>query len=251
MSQVLRTLQTCLILALTIGIALQTAQAGSADEQIRGVVKPSQEAWLSTELNARILQLARKEGEAFKKNDVLVAFDCDKYETESRAADAERELNLIVLNNSVELDRRQAIGRYEVDQNRAKFDKAKAQAETLAVRLKECKIRAPYDGRVAELKGREFEISSPGQPLMHIVAVGDPEIEMIVPSNWLRWIGPDFRFRVEIDETKTTHTAQVRRIAPVVDSVSQTVKIMAAFTDDISEIRPGMSLSAVIDPPAH
>jgi RND family efflux transporter MFP subunit len=224
--------------------------ACALEEPVRGVVRASQEAWLSTELNARIRHIPRKEGDAFAKGDPLISFDCQKYESELRAARAEQEVNWIVYNNSLELDRRKAIGRFEVDQNKAKFEKAKAQADTLAVRTSECTILAPFDGRVSELKAREHEISSPNQPLIRIVATANLEIEMILPSHSMRWLRVQTEFPVKIDETESEHTARVQRIAATVDSVSQTVKIFAVFTRADERILPGMSLTASIKPPA-
>lgn len=215
-----------------------------AGEPVRGVVRAVQEAWIATELNARMIEISRREGESFKKGDVLIAFDCDKYTSELAAARAEEEFNRVALENSVELDKRKAIGRFEVVQNQAKLDKAKAQAETLATRVRECKITAPFDGKVAEMKARAFETSTPNQPLMRLVNSDNIEIEMIVPSAWLRWMQTGLQFRVKIDETETEHSAAVQRIAATVDSVSQTVKIMAVFTQANPAILPGMSLTA-------
>lgn len=223
---------------------------GRAEEPVRGIVRAVNEASISTELNARMIEVNRREGESFAKGDVLIAFDCDKYTSELAAARAEEEFNRIALDNSIELDKRKAIGKFEVAQNRAKFEKAQAQAETLQTRVRECKIVAPFDGRVAELKARAFETSTPNQPLMRLVGPDHLEIELIVPSLWLRWIKPGLQFVVKIDETGTEHNAVVQRIAATVDSVSQTVKIMAVFADGTQSILPGMSLTAELRQPA-
>ncbi|MGL5736273.1 MAG: efflux RND transporter periplasmic adaptor subunit, partial [Beijerinckiaceae bacterium] len=207
------------------------AVAAEMAEPVRGVVRAVHEAWISTELNARMVRIARREGETFAKGDVLIAFDCDKYQSELDAARAEEEFNRLAHENSVELDKRKAIGRFEVAQSKTRLDKAKAQAETLAARVRECTIAAPFDGRIAEMKARAFEMSTPNQPLMRLVDTNTLEMELIVPSQWLRWMREGLRFRVKIDETQTDHTAAVQRMAATVDSISQTVKIMATFTD--------------------
>lgn len=236
--------------ALASLMVLASGSAATAQESIRGLVRAVHDAWISTELNAEIIEVTRREGEAFKRNDVLVRFDCDKYQSDLDAARAELQMNKVVLDNSVELDRRRAIGRFEVAQNRAKYDKAKAQAETIAVKVRQCVIRAPFDGRLAELKARAFELSNPSQPLMRLVNADDLEIELIVPSTWLTWLAPGSSFKVRVDETGTTLLTHVRRIAPMVDSVSQTVKIVAGFAETATGVLPGMSLSADLRKPA-
>lgn len=239
---------------LAVGLSLTACLAVSAsraEEPVRGLVRAVQDAWISTELIAQITHISRREGESFKRGDVLLTFDCDKYQTELQAARAEQEFNRLALDSSIVLDKRKAIGRFEVAQNRTKYDKAKAQAETLAVKVGQCTVEAPFDGKVAEMKAKAFETSNPSQPLMRLVNADNLEIELIVPSTWLPWLKPDSTFSVKIDETGVTHTAKVQRIAPAVDSISQTVKIMAVFATPAANTLPGMSLTADIQKPAN
>jgi RND family efflux transporter MFP subunit len=242
-----------LLMAQWLGLALLpavgAASAQDTEEPVRGMVRAIDDALISTELNTRILQIARREGEDFKKGDILLKFDCRKYETELKAALAEEEFNKIALDNSVELDKRKAIGHFDVEQNRAKYEKAQAEAETLANQVDECTIAAPFDGRVAEMRAKAFETSKPNEPLMRLVNTDRLEIELIVPSAWLRWIKPGLAFRVVVDETETKHDATVQRIAATVDSVSQTVKVMAVFDESARNILPGMSLTAEMKQP--
>ncbi len=231
---------------LTIG----AASAQEVQEPVRGLVRAVDEALISTELNARILQITRREGESFAKGDTLLDFDCGKYESELDAARAEEQFNLFALENSVALDKRRAIGKLDVQQNRARYEKAKAEAKTLAAQVAECAISAPFDGRIAEMRAKTYEMSKPGEPLMRLVNTDHLEMELIVPSVWLRWIKPGLKFRVVVDETETVHDATVERIAATVDSVSQTVKIIGIFTGSSTGILPGMSLSAELKQPS-
>ena len=75
------------------------------------------------------------------------------------AGDAQFALDLLRLTADLELDKRKAIGHFEVEQNRAKYEKAKAEAETLTVQVAACTIAAPFDGRVAEMRAKAFETS--------------------------------------------------------------------------------------------
>jgi membrane fusion protein (multidrug efflux system) len=235
------------VLKLLSSVGIASAQ--DVQEPVRGLIRAVDDAQISTELNARILQVTRREGEEFRKGEVLLTFDCGKYETELKAARAEEAFNRIAFNNSVELDKRKAVGRFDVEQSRARYEKAQAQAETLAVQVDECTISAPFDGRVAEMRARAHEMSKPSEPLMRLVNTDRLEIELIVPSLWLRWIKPGVKFRVVVDETETAHDAVVQRIAPTVDSISQTVKIMAVFAQSARNVLPGMSLSAELNQP--
>ena len=80
-----------------------------------------------------------------------------------------------------------------------------------------------------------------GAPIVSIVDTGDPEIELIVSSNWIKVMTAGRKFRFKVDETAETHAAIVRRTAPVVDPVSQTVKVYAQFLSPDVPVLPGMS----------
>jgi membrane fusion protein (multidrug efflux system) len=242
----------CIAGALSLALLhpVGAALAEDGQEPVRGLVRAIDDALISTELNARILEVTRREGEDFKKGEVLIRFDCRKYETEFAAARAEVEFNKIALDNSVALAKRNAVGQFDVRQNRTRYDKAKAQAGTIKAQVDECAILAPFDGRVAEMRAKAHEMSKPNEPLMRLVNPDRVEIELIVPSLWLRWIRPGLNFRVRVDETETVSDAMVQRVAATVDSVSQTVKITATFTEKSRNILPGMSLNAELKQPA-
>lgn len=233
--------------AVLVSLAALPAMAQS-DPPVRGVVRAVRDASIATDLNARIMKLPFREGESFKAGDTLVAFDCDRPEAEMRSAEAEDAVNRIAFDNAQQLDRRHAIGKIEVQAAKAKWDKAHAAAEALRFRVRDCRIVAPFNGRVAELKAREFEMPANGQPLLRIVDAGALEIDLIVPSAWLVWLKSGTPLQVKVDETGKAYAAKVVRTAAAVDPVSQTIKITAGFAaGDTSAVLPGMSLDATFE----
>ncbi|MBK9081553.1 MAG: efflux RND transporter periplasmic adaptor subunit [Rhizobiales bacterium] len=220
-------------------------------ETLRGFVRAIDDAVIATELNARVVAFAYREGDAFRKDDVLIGFDCAKYASDLRAAQAEQKLNAIALESSQVLERRGAGGSFDVQLNKARVDKAVAAVDGLSARVRDCEIRAPFDGHMGEVRIRLHEMSTPNQPLFRIVSAANLEIDLIAPSNYLVWLKPDHEFDVRIEETGATKRVRVARIAAAVDPVSQTVKVTAAFRDDKADVLPGMSVSADLNPPAQ
>jgi RND family efflux transporter MFP subunit len=224
--------------------ALLCAGAAWAEEPVRGVVRAQREATLSTELNARITELPLKEGDRFGAGGLLIAFDCGKYQADLRAAEAELKTQEITLQNGLALQKRGALGGFENDLNKARVDKAKAAVDGLAARAAECRIDAPFAGRVAEMRVRQFEMSAPNNPLMRIVDDNSLEIDLIVPSSWLAWLTVSFAFQVQVDEIAGSHEANVIRLPATVDAVSQTAKITGKFSTPAAGVLPGMSVTA-------
>lgn len=246
--------QGCFVRAATVIVLALAALPALAQSEppIRGVVRAIRDASVATDLNARILTLPFREGASFNAGDTLVTFDCDRTEAESRAAEAETAINRIAFDNAQLLDRRHAIGRVEVQAAKARWEKAQASADALRVRVRDCRIVAPFTGRVAEMRAREHEMPVAGQPLLRIVDTTALEIDLIVPSAWLAWLRIAAPLQVKVDETGKTYAAKVIRTAAAVDPVSQTIRITAAFAPgDISAVLPGMSLDAAFERSTH
>ncbi|MBK1696444.1 efflux RND transporter periplasmic adaptor subunit [Rhodovibrio salinarum] len=221
--------------------------------EARALIEPRAEAILSSEIGGRILKLPVEEGERFAKGDVLVAFDCSFHQAELRAARAELTRAQHTLENKEQLARLNSVGQLEVALARADVAKAQAQVQTRQLYIDRCRLTAPYDGRVVERPVNVYETVGKDQELMSVIAAGDLKIRLIVPSRWLAWLTDGQSFQLTIDETGSTHRAQVTTIGARIDPVSQTVPIKGTLRDhDRSKtgLLPGMSGTAQFAPPS-
>ncbi len=225
--------------------------AGDGREGVRGVVKPLAEAQITSDLARRIQELPWRDGDRFRKGDLLIRFDCRELQAEANAARAVWRGKKLAHTNAAELHRRQAAGALAVAIAAADADKAEADAQALEARLDRCTIAAPFDGRIVERLAAPYETPTPSQPILRIVDDSALEIQIIVPSRWLKWIreGLDFTFR--IDETGEPAKAKVRRIGASVDPVSQTVRIAGEFVTRSADVLGGMSGTAVFEAAPH
>ncbi|RZL00321.1 MAG: efflux RND transporter periplasmic adaptor subunit, partial [Rubrivivax sp.] len=216
---------------------------GDAD-QARGVIRAAGEAMLSSRLAARIIKMPLKEGESFKKGDVLVEFDCERQAAESRAAKAQMQIQAKTVDTNEELDRFSSIGKNDLAISRSQYDKSKAELDALNAQLKDCRIIAPFQGRVVERVARNHEAVSVSQALLRVADTTQLELDMIVPSAWLQWLDEGSHFEFKVDETGQTVKGQVDRVNAAVDPVSKTIKIVGRFKPTHGQVLPGMSGSA-------
>lgn len=219
------------------------SESDSDVSQLRGLIKPKTTAVLSSEIAAQIESLPFKEGERFKKGDVLVRFDCSLYQAAYAATRAEHEASQKRLENNQQLLSLDAISNIEVDLSSISVKKTEAELRANSINVSRCKIRAPYSGRIVEAKVNEYESVSQDQELISILDDTDLEIEILVPSRWLTWLKPEQKFTFLVDETGERHAATVTRLGSVVDPVSQTIRIKAEFDNEV-DVLSGMSGSA-------
>ena len=212
----------------------------------RGVARAVREATLSSRLAARIVEMPLAEGASFPKGALLVKFDCERQAAEARAAGAAADAQAKMVETNVELDKFESIGKNDLSISRSQLEKARAEADALRAQLKDCSLYAPFAGRVVERQAHNFEAVSASQPLLRVVDTSELEIELIVPSAWLQWLGDGAGFQFRIDESGQTLTGAVTRLMPTVDPVSKTIKVFGRLrtAKGASTVLPGMSGTA-------
>jgi membrane fusion protein, multidrug efflux system len=229
-----RSLLACLVFAVQPALA-------SDPSPLRGVVKAIHDANISSDIGTRIIDLPFREGQAFKKNDLLIAFDCERLQADIKAAEAERRGHHTAWENSARLYQLRAAGAHEVSLAAATHDKSQAIVEGLQVRLKHCRVLAPFDGRVLDLNIRKHETPSANQPLIRILDDQTLEIDMLLPASSLKTVKPGAKFELTLDETNRVIAGEITRVGAALDIVSQTFKAAGVIKDDLNGVLPGMS----------
>lgn len=224
-------------------VGVGTGSAGASP--IRVVVRSYESASIGAEINARITLLPRREGDTFKKGDVIVEFDCRKMVAEHDAAVATLKGHRAVLENQRQLLHFKAGGALAVNQAKHEVEKAEAEVRGLEARRSGCRIVAPFDGRVIEKAAQVHEIAQPNQPIMKIINEGKLELVMMIPSNLLAKAGAGTRFRVKLDENGEQHEARIVQSTGLIDPVSQSARMIAELVGGAANVVPGMSGTAI------
>ncbi|GJL65603.1 MAG: hypothetical protein NPIRA05_05740 [Nitrospirales bacterium] len=242
----------CLVLSLTmlpsaVGLAKEEGRNSlpSSDLQaIRGIVKPVVEAVIASEIQALVRRMPFRDGDGFKKGDLLVEFECAKYRAELSAAQADLEARQKTVINNEELASLHGIGRLEVDISQAELKKSQAVLTRAQVIIQGCRIPAPFAGQVVKTLVHPYESVNPYDDLVSIVSNQDLDIELILPSSSLRWITKKQSFSFSLDETQEAYPAEVVEIGARVDPVSQTVRVFGRFRQHPTGVLAGMSGNA-------
>lgn len=209
--------------------------------EARALVRASNRVEYRNEIIAPLKLTPFLEGQQFNKGDMLIEFNCARYKAEENAAKASADAAAIEYNTKRRLYKYQAAGKNEVALAATQSAEAQAQLKVQKVRNQSCEFKAPFNGRVVELNAKPHEFPPNDQPLIVIINDTVLEMEMVVSSKWLKWLKPNTVFEVKIDETDTTGLGKIDRFAAEVDPVSQTVKLIASFTQKPDAVLSGMS----------
>jgi membrane fusion protein, multidrug efflux system len=235
----------CSWIMLWVCVGAARAEGVSVMSAIRGVVRPARQATISTDGALRAIELPYREGARFKNGDTLALFDCRRQKADLAAAVASRREAILTMESNIELDRFRAVGKNDVEISRARADKASADVTGLETRLDECRLVAPFDGRITELSLRTYERTVPQRPFMSIIDDSALEIELIAASAMLSRLTPGTRFSFRLDELGgRTVDAEVAHLGASVDPVSKTIKIIGLVKVHDPQILSGMSGTA-------
>jgi membrane fusion protein (multidrug efflux system) len=233
---------------LLVAFALAGVAPANAQE-LRAQLTPRDFTTLAAEIGAKVERISVREGDRFKKGEMLIAFDCSIQRaqlSEARAALSAADKTVAVNTRLLEL---QTIGKLENDVALAERDKARAKEAASSAVLGKCSVLAPFDGRVVEQKVRSQQFAQPGQALLDVLDDSVLELDLVVPSKWLVWLKPGHGFQVAIDETGKVYPVKLTRVGARIDPVSQSVKITGAIGGHFAELSAGMSGKVLLSPP--
>ena len=217
----------------------------ASGDKVRVLVRSYETAAIGAEINARITRLPEREGDRFRKGDIIVEFDCRKIVAEHRAATSIYNAHKVSYENQRQMLRYNAAGTLAVDQARFEMEKSLADVDGLEVKRLSCTVHAPFDGRVTEKSAQVHEIAQPNQPLIRIINESKLELVLLVPSAWLSRVTEASTFPVKIDETGETHEARIVQSTGLIDPVSQSARYIAEMVKPATTVLPGMSGTAV------
>jgi len=226
------------------GAQNQATDRTFGEGEARGVVRAPTELSIASVDPARIADLPLGEGQRFAKGTVLVRFDCSRIEAERDAARAAVSAKKLAFDTQDLLFKRRASGELDVKSAKIALTQAEAELRGYDARAGTCQVVAPFDGMVAARKAEVGMVATPGAPILEVYETSHYEVMLVVPSRWLANVRPGLSFRFAVDETGDFLRGTVTRIAPVVDPVAQTARVIGRLEDPGNRLMPGMSGSA-------
>ena len=224
---------------------------------VKVVIAPSKRAILSSRIFSTIEKFHVKEGETFKKGDLLAELD-EKYYLESlnkakaavKAADNEIQFSTKNFNQGQRLYDGQNLSELELEQRR--FEKTRAEIQKIQMvsdleiarfNYDSCKISAPFSGRVVMHIVKEFEdLSSArtGKQVIEIINDKVLKVTMFLPSTEFSQIKLGDKISINISETGKIYSAKVVEKAAEMDALSRTFELRAELDNTNYELRAGM-----------
>lgn len=210
-------------------------------ESARTVLFPFREAVIAARADSLLLPYRFKLGEAFAEGAVLVTLDDSRYTIEAKRALEQFEFAHTTYEDKKQLREKNFTSDYEL--KKAAFDRQVAENDLAGAKLNlsYCTIRAPFAGKIVEIKTREYETVRPGQPLFRIIDDSRLLAVMNVPMNdaGLTTVGNSVTLSVSGREQNTTGT--IYEVTPQADHRTGTIRIRVLIDNREGKFKAGMT----------
>ncbi|WP_337747182.1 efflux RND transporter periplasmic adaptor subunit [Victivallis vadensis] len=216
-------------------------------EAVKAVLFPFREAVIAARAESTLLPYRFKLGEPFKAGEVLTALDDSRYALEVRRATEQADFARAVFEDKKQLRAKNFTSDYEL--KKAEFDLSVAESSLADAKLNlsYCIVKAPFAGKLAEIRTQEYETVRPGQPLFRIIDDNRLLAVMNVPLNdaALTTVGNPVVVSVSGMDRKAKGT--VYEVAPQADHRTGTVRIRVLIDNGDGKLRAGMTGELIHD----
>jgi len=202
---------------------------------VRAEVRPARPYVLSLPFVGVLASVAVHDGELVEQDQVLAVLETQGLE---------RELEDARLALAAAVERVQAMQEYapkEQEGARGGLARSADKLREAEERLAMTTLRAPFAGRVTEIKAKAGQHLRRGEAVMELAEHGDLEIISQVPSAWVSRLQPGNIIWVYVEETGKSYEAEFLRFGGRVSAATRSIRAYSRFVDTPPELLPGMS----------
>ncbi len=216
-------------------------------EAVKAVLFPFREAVIAARAESTLLPYRFKLGEPFKAGEVLTALDDSRYALEVRRATEQADFARAVFEDRKQLRAKNFTSDHEL--KKAEFDLSVAESSLADAKLNlsYCIVKAPFAGKLAEIRTQEYETVRPGQPLFRIIDDNRLLAVMNVPLNDAALTTVGNPVVVSVSGTDRKAKGTVYEVAPQADHRTGTVRIRVLIDNGAGKLRAGMTGELIHD----
>ena len=208
---------------------------------LRGQLRARQFTTIAAGIAGKLIRFPVTHGERINKGQTIAAFDCRMEEAEKAVAVAKLNGAQNKLEVNTQLAKYKNISVLEVNLTKAEVAIQKAELNRATAVLANCVISAPFSAIVSEKMAQAHQYVKEGDPLLEIIDTSSLEIEMVIPSRWLKKMPKGTEFSIQLDEIDEPVKAKIDRNIGAIDPVSQTIRVIGVLINPPKELLPGMS----------
>ncbi len=204
-------------------------------------IETEEETEVVAKVGGVVEQILVEEGQYVKSGDVLAKLDDEKISVQlaqSRASLNKMENNY---NRNIDLHEKKLVSTEVFQQVKYEYEHQKAAYDLAKLDLDYTSIRTPISGVVAERSVKVGNMILPNQSTFRVTGLNPLIAVLHVPERQLGKLRVGQRALLTVDAMDNENfNGRIKRISPVVDPATGTVKITVETKDRTGRLRPGM-----------
>jgi membrane fusion protein (multidrug efflux system) len=182
-----------------------------------------------------------EEGQYVKEGAILAKLDDERISVQLAQARANLDKLKTTYERNIDLHKQSLISTEVFQQSRYEYEQQKAAYELTDLDLKYTEIRTPIGGVVAERLIKVGNMILPNQETFRVAGL-DPLIAVLhVPERQLGKLRVGLGAQLAVDAgAAEPFTGSIKRISPVIDPATGTVKVTVEVRDPTRRLKPGM-----------
>jgi RND family efflux transporter MFP subunit len=205
-----------------------------------GIVKAWVRLDVLSEAQGRMVELAVKEGDFVRKEQLLAKIDSRDYKNALRSIKASYKAALASVKRLKELHQKQLSTQSQLDEAVARMESTKANMDTASLNLERCAIRAPIAGIVNARYADKGQYINLSDSIVEIIQIDPVKIAVGIPESDVDAVRRLDRFHVKIDALNKTFTAKKYYLSNTADTTARVYNLEMRVKNDAYEILPDM-----------
>jgi membrane fusion protein (multidrug efflux system) len=238
-------------------VELVRVEAFDVEDRIEsiGELRAVERAMIAAEVDGRITEILRDEGDSVAAGETLLHIDPERRELDLANARAQLGEAIAAAKEALRDQRRLAQLRERGAASQAQLDAANTALEAARSRrlaaeagvgvaeraLRNAQVEAPFAALVAKRMVSRGEFVTPGAPLFDLVAMDPIEVEFRLPERDSERVKLDQPVAIRVaplpDEV---FEARISMVSPVIDPQTRTLRIEARLANPEGLLRPGL-----------
>lgn len=206
-----------------------------------GSLTSDESVTVAAEVAGRIAEIAFKEGERVKENDVLVKLDDALARADLANSQAKNDLAVANFGRADSLSTSGIGTQRSRDEALANLESARAQLELSRVQLDKRQIRAPFTGVVGLRSVSVGAYAQAGQPLVNLEKIDTLKLDFRLPEIYLQEVKVGQPLTIRVDAIPDREfPGTVYAIDPMVDVNGRAIRVRARLSNPELMLRPGL-----------
>lgn len=206
-----------------------------------GTLRANESVVLRPEMQGRVEKILFEEGQPVRSGQPMVQLDDDQYRAELAEAIANRNLSEANYRRAKELIKRKVTSQTDLDKAKAEMEANDARVALKREALSKMTLKAPFDG-IAGLRNVSVgDVVTPGQSLMHVVAIDPIKVDFRVPEIYLGAVKTGQKLDIDLDAFPgESFHGEVYAIDPKIDTNGRSILLRATIPNSDARLRPGL-----------